>query len=451
MQSTLRAELWDKLHFILGHSTDRMIRGELLYDGLIETGLLKKALLHVTETHPVLHSSFRDHFLYPYWEIRDYSIDDILTVTLTDDPGQVRDDFMNQVIPADCNVQYKAAVINHDGRSLLCVMLNHMCLDGRALHTFFYQIALCYSRVCEGLPLPVLETGSRAHSMIYSGLPFSDRIRARLLLRNITRLKEKRTFAYTREGPSDHLRIMRQKWEDVAYIKMREAAKRTGFTVNDMLLACYIQALSETCDFPAEKPLTITCMVDNRRHIKQSARIGLTNHVGLLQVRIDRYGSTIGDTVRRVHEVTTREKKKRFFGLQGIPLISLGYVSPFFLVKPGTLRWFVPPVLGFSNLGIIQEGQLKLGDLRLSDIMLVGPSQFKPNITIYIHTVSSTLDFTTAVRGNEKDREKILQLFAGMKKHMKELTGESPVITDESPVITDESPFITDESPVKEA
>jgi len=77
---------------------------------------------------------------------------------------------------------------------------------------------------------------------------------------------------------------------------------------------------------------------------------------------------------------------------------------------------------------------LKLGDLRLSDIMLVGPSQFKPNITIYIHTVSSTLDFTTAVRGNEKDREKILQLFAGMKKHMKELTGESPVITDESPV-----------------
>ena len=73
MQSTLRAELWDKLHFILGHSTDRMIRGELLYDGLIETGLLKKALLHVTETHPVLHSSFRDHFLYPYWEIRDYS------------------------------------------------------------------------------------------------------------------------------------------------------------------------------------------------------------------------------------------------------------------------------------------------------------------------------------------------------------------------------------------
>lgn len=427
MHSTLRAELWDKLHFILGHSTDRMMRGELLYDGLIQTELLKKALLHVTEAHPVLHSSFRDRFLYPYWEIRAYSIDDILTVFHTDNPGQVRDDFMSQVIPADSNVQYKAAVINHDGRSLFCVMFNHMCLDGRALHTFLYQVALCYNRLHEGLQLPVLETGSRAHSMIYSGLPFRDRIRARLLLRNITRLKEKRTFAYTREDPSDHLQMIRQKWEDVDYVKMREAAKRTGFTVNDMLLACYIQALSETCDFPAEKPLTITCMVDNRRHIRQSARIGLTNHVGLLQVRLDRCGSTIRDTVRRVHEVTTREKTKRFFGLQGIPLISLGYVSPFFLVKPGTLRWFVPPVLGFSNLGIIQEGQLKLGDLRLSDIMLVGPLQFKPNITIYIHTVSSTLDFTTAVRGNEKDREKILHLFVRMKKHMKELIDESPV------------------------
>lgn len=421
--------MWDKLHFILGHSTDRMMRGELQYDGPIQTEIFKKALLHVMEAHPVLHSSFRDHFINPYWEIRAYSIDDILTVIHTDDPAQARNDsglarndFMNQVIPADSNVQYKAAVINHDGRSLLCVMINHMCLDGRSMHTFLYQVALCYNRICEGLPLPAIETGSRAHSMIYSGLSFQNRIRARLLLRNITRLKEKRTFAYTGEDPSDHLQMIRRKWDAESFGQIRETAKKTGVTVNDILLACYIQALSETCDFPAEKPLTITCMVDNRRHIKQSARIGLTNHVGLLQVKLDCCGATIGDTVRRVHEVTIREKKKRFFGLHGIPLISLGFVSPFFLVKPGTLRWFVPPVLGFSNLGIIQEGLLKLGDLQLSDFMLVGPSQFKPNITIYIHTVNSVLDFTTAVRGNDKDREKILQLFNRMKKHMKELT-----------------------------
>jgi NRPS condensation-like uncharacterized protein len=432
----LRAELWDKLHFILDHSTDRMMRGELWYDGLIQADVLKKALLHVTATHPVLHSSFRDHFINPHWEVRPYTIDELLTVMDTDDLDRARQDFMNRVILADSNVQYGVAVINdksaagnresaagnREGRSLLCVMVNHMCMDGRGLITFLHQLALCYNRIYAGLPLPDLETGSREYSKIYTGMSFPARLRAKMLLRNITRLKEKRTFAYTPEDPSDRLQIITQKWDDAPIVKIKETAKKQKIAVNDMLLASYIQALSETSGFPPDKPLTITCMVDNRRHIKQPAAkefMGLTNHVGLMQLRVDGCGATIKDTIQRVQEVTTREKNKRFFGLHGIPLIRLGYRLPFFLVKPGTLLWFTPPVLGFSNVGVIPEEQLKLGDLTLSDIMLVGPSQFKPHFTVFVQVLRNTLIFTTAVRGNEQDRETVRELFDRMKLHLK--------------------------------
>ena len=88
MKNKLRAELWDKLHFILSHSTDRMIRVALWYDGLIQIDALKKALEHVTGKNPILHSSFRYHAMNPYWEIQHYSIDDILTVTETNHPEQ---------------------------------------------------------------------------------------------------------------------------------------------------------------------------------------------------------------------------------------------------------------------------------------------------------------------------------------------------------------------------
>ena len=280
-KNKLRAELWDKLHFILNHSTDRMMRGELLYDGLIQDDVLRKALLHVTETHPVLHSSFRDHFINPYWEVRPYTLDDILTVIHTEEPSRARQDFMNRVIPADCNVQYRVAVINpenapsnradapnnRESRSLLCIMINHMCMDGRGILTFLHQLALCYQRVYAGLPLPVLETGGREYSKIYTGMSLPTRVRANLLLKNITRLKEKRTFAYTPEELSDQLQIVSQKWDIDSFARVRAIAKQKDVTVNDMLLASYVQALHETSGFPLGKPLTITCMVDNRRHM----------------------------------------------------------------------------------------------------------------------------------------------------------------------------------------
>jgi len=452
MKTRLRAELWDKLHYILSHSTDRMIRIELQYEGLIEPDTLKKALEHVTNSNPILHSAFRDHPLRPYWEVQPYSIDDILTVTEADNPELAKQRFMRQVIPVDSNVQYKVAVINYRGRSQLCIrsqlcmIINHMCVDGRGSQTLLNQIATTYSKIHENLPVPEIKSGSRAHAKIYTGFTLRNRLAARFLLKNITRLKEKRFFAYTPQDPSDDLLMLTAKWTADEFSKIRETLKnretakrtaeeptairefskikqtykKTGATVNDVLLAFYTHALYQTCDFPKEKPLTITCMVDNRRYIKETEATGLTNHVGLMQVRMDRCGSTVGETVAEIAKVTALEKKKRFFGLSGIPLIRLGYHLPFFLVKPGTSLWFLNPVLGFSNMGVIQEELFHLAGLKVVESMFVGPQQYKPYLTVYIHMICDALYFTTAVQGNEQDRQKIMHLFEAMKQNMRE-------------------------------
>jgi hypothetical protein len=52
--------------------------------------------------------------------------------------------------------------------------------------------------------------------------------------------------------------------------------------------------------------------------------------------------------------------------------------------------------------------------------MFVGPQQYKPYLTVYIHMMCDALYFTTAVQGNEQDRQKIMQLFDNMKYHMQE-------------------------------
>ncbi|MFY9116495.1 MAG: condensation domain-containing protein [Bacteroidales bacterium] len=461
----LRAELWDKLHFILGQTTDRMIRGEFWYEGLLETDLLRQAIQHITQAHPILHSAFRDKALRPYWEIMPYTIDDILTVidadALTEQTEhelrikaeehgaeveaesdrinrpavgdvtdasdgaarleQIRYDFMNQVIPVDHNVQYKVALINHRGKSLLCVLANHMVMDGRGGYSLFVQFAEAYSALKKGAPLPVIKAGSRAASMIYSGMNLWQKPRAWLLLKNITRLKEKRTFAFEPESAEDRLQMVVYKWDQTDAAALKDVAKKKHVTVTDVLLSCYMHALCQTCDFPQERPFTITCMVDNRKYIKPGKTIGVTNHVGLLQLKMSGCQESIDKTLRTVHSITKRKKNRGYIGLSGIPLIGLGYVLPFFIVKPGTRLWFTPPVLGFSNLGVIPHQPLAMGDVAIEDIMLMAPSQYKRHITIGIEMIHNTLVFTSAVRGSVKDKEKIQDLFAGMRECMREL------------------------------
>ncbi|MDD3522694.1 MAG: condensation domain-containing protein [Bacteroidales bacterium] len=412
--------MWDKLHFILGSSTDRMIRVSLWYDGLIQLDILKKALGHVTGKNPILHCSFRNHPLRPYWKISSYSIDDILSTSVTNDPEQAKHQFFRQVISVESNVQYRIALINHDGKSLLCLIINHMCTDGVGVQIFLNQLATTYNRIREERPLPEILNGSRAHSKIYAGLTFWNRLTAGFLLNNISRVKEKRTFAYTPKEPSDDLVMVSAKWNMEWVLKIREAAKKNGATVNDLLLSFFTQALYQTCEYQRDRPLTITCMVDNRRHIPDKESTGLTNHVGLMQVRTERCGITIGDTVKQMIKITTREKKKRFFGLAGIPLIRLGYYLPFFMVKPGTLLWFLNPVLGFSNMGVINGELFKMGNLNIVEGLFFGSEQYKPYFSVCIQQVSNSLNFATAIRGSEQDREKIQQLFDTMERFMQE-------------------------------
>lgn len=46
------------------------------------------------------------------------------------------DEFLTQYIPPESELQMKAAVFNKGGKSTLCVVENHMCMDGGDLKYF---------------------------------------------------------------------------------------------------------------------------------------------------------------------------------------------------------------------------------------------------------------------------------------------------------------------------
>ena len=80
MVKKLNAELWDKMHYLFRDFNDRVVHAEFEYDFKIDIEALKTVIICAFEKLPVLHSSFTDNHVSPYWTVNKYTIEDVLTV-----------------------------------------------------------------------------------------------------------------------------------------------------------------------------------------------------------------------------------------------------------------------------------------------------------------------------------------------------------------------------------
>lgn len=96
MERKLNAELWDKMHYLFRDFNDRMVHVELHYDYEINIEALKTVLICFFEKAPVLHSSFTDNHITPYWSVKNYKIEDVLTVSRPENVEEAVNEFLTQ-------------------------------------------------------------------------------------------------------------------------------------------------------------------------------------------------------------------------------------------------------------------------------------------------------------------------------------------------------------------
>ncbi|MCI7769897.1 MAG: hypothetical protein MSH44_06380, partial [Christensenellaceae bacterium] len=99
MSRIIKAEMWDKMQYLFRNYYDRMVHAVLHFDNLIDPEILKNVIVIMAEKAPVLHSSFHENPVNPYWSVEKYTVDDILTVADSDDPYKDSYDFLCQSIP----------------------------------------------------------------------------------------------------------------------------------------------------------------------------------------------------------------------------------------------------------------------------------------------------------------------------------------------------------------
>lgn len=415
MERKLNAELWDKMHYLFRDYNDRMVHVELHYDFRINIDALKTVLTCFFEKAPVLHSSFTDNHIHPYWTVKDYHINDILTVKDVDESALAEEinTFLVQYIPPEAPVQMKVAVFYYgENKSALCVVENHMCMDGGDLKYFMKALCKNYSDFVSSEISPVnLRTGTRSYEAVYEDFSATERKFAKGLYKNIN-TRDNHGFPFTPNNMIDASFIARRKLSVETFDKLRAVGKQHGATINDMILTAYFYSLYELANFNPAESISISCAIDLRRHIKDSEGQGITNQTAWMQCRIPRRGQDIFETLDYVVKSSNQFKQDRFMGLHGLPLLSLGYkIMPHAASEEIIKVGYANPLLAMSNIGILEVDKLALEGHEPTDGFMSGAVKYKPYALLSATSMRKEMTLSMCVRGNDEDRRIVEHFF----------------------------------------
>ena len=425
MERKLNAELWDKMHYLFRDFNDRMVHVELHYDFEIDIEALKTVLICFFEKAPVLHSSFKDNHVSPYWIVKPYTIEDVLTVAYPDDLEKAVDDFLMQYLPPDSDLQMKVAVFFKDGTSTLCVVENHMCMDGGDFKYFMKALCENYNAYVEKGISPIeLREGTRSYEAVYEDFSKTEQRMARNLYKNVC-AKDEHKFPLTPDSIRDRSFIAKRKISAETFDKIRAAGKKHGATVNDMLLTAYFYSLYELAGYDPSDSVTISCAIDLRRHIKDVSDEGLTNHTAFMQCNIPERGRDIFETLQYAVQSSQKFKHDKFMGLYGLPLLKLGYsILPHAASEEIIKIGYSNPLLAMSNIGILESDKLALQGHEPTDGFMTGAVKYKPYALLSVTSLRKELTISMCVRGNDEDRAIVERFFDLMEKSIGLLIGE---------------------------
>lgn len=414
--------MWDKMQYLFRNYYDRMVHCVQNYDALIDIDALKEVLIWTVEKQPILHSSFHGNVVEPYWTVEEYKLGDFFTVKDSDDVEADVNRFLCQCIPVSSNVQFRFAVFNKDGKSTIAMIVNHMCMDGGDFKYFMKKLAENYNKKLNGERGFTIKTGSRSFDAVYSKLDEDEAKIAKGLYKNISQVKDEHYFPLTPAAPSDTTRILKRKVSAETVSAFRAVGKTMDVTVNDMMLAFYIRALYEVGMFRDDETLTIPCMVDLRRHVEEGgANTGLTNHTGFMQCSTRCKGDTINDTLIEVLHSVRKSKNDPYMGLYSLPLLKLAYaIFPFVISETAIKIGYLNPLIGMSNIGLLDDKALKMGDAEIIDGFMTGAVKYKPYMQLALTTLRGAMTMTIAIRGNSEDDKIVEGFFDLIEKNMRE-------------------------------
>ncbi len=419
----IRAELWDKMHYMFRDFNDRMVHVAFTYDYLIDIEALKTVIICFVEKVPVLHSSFKPSPINPYWEEQDYCIEDILTVV--DEPEDLEKEIekcLMQYLPPDNHIQIKVSLINKDGKSTLCLVVNHMCMDGGDLKYFLDSFCKGYTGYIEDGISPLdVRSGSRSFEEVYTDMSPTDKALAKKLYKNVSN-KDTHKIPFTKDNGEDKPFFVKRKIDSERFGKIKAAGKKIDATINDIMAGVFLHSMYDITDYSDDEEIVLSCAIDLRRlHISDMSDKGYTNHTAFMPVSTPRKGRDIKESIEYAKVSALKNKDDKFMGLYGLPLLKLAYtIMPYAASEEVIKIGYSNPLLAMSNIGILDPKMLTLCGHEPIDAFITGAVKYKPYALLTVTTYKSEITISICERGNSEDRKLVNKLFDCIEQHLDE-------------------------------
>lgn len=375
----------ERAQYLLRSYNDNTIRFVLNYPGLVDPDVLRKAAKAVIESVDVLHGTFFSDGTMAYWHINeDVGETNYFHYVETEgNPAQTAASLSVLPVYPEDKVQMHITLVQSETRSCVVIRQSHLVVDGGDGKYLIGKLVEAYNLILTTGNADTLEVkdGSRAPEKVYEKLGISDM--KELMSNPLSSVETAYPYPTTETGMA---RVTSKVISAGTMSAARKKAKAVGATANDLLVTAFYHAYAAMDGVDASAPMSVSSMMDLRRHCVDGDSEGLCNMSGALPTTLEN-GCTgsFEETLEEIVKQTSAAKENPYAGLEGMPIMhSLTRTMPIWLLQMTIGKIYGKLSLGLTNLGNLKCADYALGELVPNGGLFGGPLKKKPGMQVSV-------------------------------------------------------------------
>ncbi len=411
-------------HIAQNLTSNALIQYVLKTDSEIDYQLLKKSVLFLIETEPILGCLFVENEKIPEWEQTQINIDDICCIVETKSIEGEIDSVLKTEINASKQLSIKVYLLDDQKTNTIVIKISHAVCDGSGSKYLVKQLTDIYTQLEKNSSfVPEKNVPIRDTKNFYNALKVKDKASYFI--------PEKAELASTWGFPIGQKLLKKQtfshqqlRYNDNEFQKLKQFTKEQGVTLNTLLMTAYFDALLKVLK-PSESKKEVQFMIDLRKYLPSNTPQSVCNLSAILNVELPTQTTDFIELVKKTDSAIKKIINTDNFihgTIAGDLAEDAGYGAIKDFVKAD---WKNIQKTGnctpmISNLGILNLESIRLGKAEIKDLYLISPAFFAPAFMIGIMTYNNILTINASYYSPGIDDKQIKDLLKYIDNQLKE-------------------------------
>ncbi len=410
-----RAEVYDILQYFHRAVFEPSLRCVIGFTGHIDEQALTRAVTRSSDTIPMIRCCFEEAPRGSCWVDQGFTGEDIVSLIEAGlDPEEQKAALLASHIDIFHQPQLKIFIMREKHADTLIIIMNHMVSDGAGFKEYLYLLGDLYTRCKNNRDIEPAACLSRSVKMLWVNFRLPDKLK--ILLAAYRPHRRLRPMNLGLEGDKTSPLMISLPISGKEFRSLKTWAKEQGVSVNDVIFTAFIRILNKKTGV---NRIAVPCPVDLRKYLPADRRQGITNLTSyfISDVLIEENDS-FAATVREVSK-QMKQQKSSTACLKPILLFSMAAgILPLRALKKIFDRLFIVPLVSFSNLGVLDAGRLRFGDLEIAEAYIGGSIKYPPYFQITATSYQGTCVLSCNFYGTPGDKEKIHAFLQGIREEL---------------------------------